>query len=47
MEQASGYRTEIDKFNETTFSEIETDALRIEVQLRDKFSGGILEWQIP
>jgi DUF1680 family protein len=47
VEQPSGFGTDIDKFNETTFSEVETDALRIEVQLRDKFSGGILEWQIP
>jgi hypothetical protein len=45
--QPSAYGLETDKFNATTFSEIETDALRIEVQLRDKFSGGILEWQVP
>jgi len=45
--QPSAYGLAIDKFNLTTFDEIETDALRIEVQLRDKFSGGILEWQIP
>jgi len=45
--QPSGYGLETDKFNETTFSEVETDALRIEVQLRDKFSGGILEWRVP
>jgi hypothetical protein len=43
----SNYGTEINKFNELTFTEVETDALRIEVQLRDKFSGGILEWRIP
>jgi len=24
-----------------------TDALRIEVQLREKCSGGILEWRVP
>lgn len=47
VDKPSGYGFGIDKFNETTFSEIETDALRIEVQLRDKFSGGILEWRIP
>jgi hypothetical protein len=43
----SGYGVEIDKFNVTTFDEVETDALRIEVELREKFSGGILEWRIP
>lgn len=45
--QASAYGLDIDKFNPTTFDEVETDALRIEVHLRDKFSGGILEWRIP
>jgi hypothetical protein len=25
----------------------QTDRLRIEVQLRGRFSGGILEWQVP
>jgi hypothetical protein len=35
------------KFNETKFAQVETDALRIEVQLRPGFSGGILEWEIP
>jgi hypothetical protein len=44
---ASAYGLDIDKFNVTSFDEVETDALRIEVQLRDKFSGGILEWRIP
>jgi DUF1680 family protein len=43
----STYGVEIDKFNVATFDEVETAALRIEVQLRDKFSGGILEWRIP
>jgi hypothetical protein len=47
VSQPSGYGLETDKFNETTFSEVETEGLRIEVQLRDKFSGGILEWRIP
>jgi hypothetical protein len=38
---------EIDRFNATTFDAIETDALRIEVQLQKNFSGGILEWRVP
>jgi DUF1680 family protein len=42
----SGYGVEIDKFNVTTFEEVETDALRIEVKLRPDFSAGILEWEI-
>jgi DUF1680 family protein len=43
----SGYGTATDQFNVTTFDAVETDALRIEVQLRDGFSGGILEWRVP
>jgi hypothetical protein len=43
----SGYGVEKDRFNVTTFDEIETDALRIEVQLGKGFSGGILEWKVP
>jgi DUF1680 family protein len=43
----SGYGVEIDKYNVTTFDEVETDALRIEVQLRENFSAGILEWRVP
>ncbi len=45
--EASGYGVETDRFNVTTFDEVLTDALRIEVRLREKFSGGILEWQVP
>ena len=43
----SGYGVAMDQFNVVTFGEVVTDALRIEVQLRDKFSGGILEWRVP
>ena len=34
-----------DKFNKVAFEAVTTAALRIEVQLQDKFSGGILEWR--
>jgi len=44
---AKGYGVEVNRFNATTFDAVVTDALRIEVQLRNGFSGGILEWQIP
>ena len=35
-----------DRFNQTTFEEITTKALRLEVKLQSEFSGGILEWQV-
>jgi DUF1680 family protein len=35
-----------DKFNRVGFTPVTTTALRLEVQLRPKFSGGILEWRM-
>jgi hypothetical protein len=43
---ASGYGTEVDKFNAVTFDPIRTDAMRLEVQLQPKRNGGIYEWRI-
>jgi hypothetical protein len=44
---ASEFGLTTDQFNETTFDPVVTDALRIEVQLRDGYSAGILEWRMP
>jgi hypothetical protein len=46
VEDASGYGTERDKFNEVTFRAVTTQELRLAVQLQPEFSGGILEWQV-
>jgi DUF1680 family protein len=35
-----------DQFNTITFEPVTTDALRLEIQLQDEFSGGVLEWSI-
>jgi hypothetical protein len=35
-----------DKFNRMSFDAVETTGLRLEVQLRPDFSGGILEWKV-
>lgn len=35
-----------DAFNRVRFSPIETTGLRLEVRLREDFSGGILEWRV-
>ena len=35
-----------DRFNDMTFDPVETTGLRLEVQLRADFSGGILEWKV-
>lgn len=40
------YGTIKDKYNRVMFSPVITSALRLEVQLQDKFSAGILEWKV-
>lgn len=35
-----------DQFNQIKFEPVETNGLRIELQLQEKWSGGILEWQV-
>jgi hypothetical protein len=35
-----------DKFNKMAFDAVETTGLRVEVQLKPDFSGGILEWKV-
>lgn len=43
---ASGYGTEMDKFNHVDFQPINTSALRIVAQLQPQWSAGILEWRV-
>ncbi|NIP24802.1 MAG: transcriptional initiation protein Tat [Phycisphaerae bacterium] len=42
---AGSYGVEKDKFNKVSFDQINTQSLRIEVQLQPDFSAGILEWR--
>ncbi len=43
---ASTFGTKPDRFNKVTFDEVQTKGLKIEVKLKPKFSGGILEWRV-
>jgi DUF1680 family protein len=43
----SDYGVEQDQFNRVSFEPVTTTALRIDVQLQPRFSGGILEWRLP
>jgi hypothetical protein len=43
---AGKYGVEKDKFNRVKFEAVQTKSLRLEVQLQQNFSGGILEWQV-
>ena len=42
----SGYGVEKDKYNRTTFDPVEAEAMRLEVQLPERFSAGIHEWRV-
>ena len=42
----SGYGVGKDDFNVVNFEGVETTAVRLEVELRKDFSGGILEWRV-
>ena len=46
VSKAGGYGIEKDKFNSVKFRPVQTTALRLEVQLQQDFSGGILEWRV-
>ena len=43
---ASAYGTDRDKYNAVTFTLITASAFRLEAQLQDGFSGGILRWRL-
>ena len=40
------YGTDKDGYNKVTFPSLTTSALKIEIQLQDGFSGGLLEWKV-
>lgn len=46
VDGCSGYGTAIDAFNTTAFTPVTTTAVRLAVQLRSGFSGGILQWNV-
>ncbi|MDR1924852.1 MAG: glycoside hydrolase family 127 protein, partial [Planctomycetaceae bacterium] len=41
------FGVEKDKYNTVKFDEVETRGLRMDIQLQDGFSGGVLEWKTP
>ncbi|MBN2560801.1 MAG: glycoside hydrolase family 127 protein [Phycisphaerae bacterium] len=41
-----GFGVQKDRFNEARFDDVQTEALRLEVQLQPGFSGGVLEWRV-
>lgn len=47
VEGADAFAIKPDQWNRVKFSPVTTTGLRIEVKLREGFSGGILEWRLP
>lgn len=46
LHNRSPYGVEMDRYNTVTCDPVKTSALRMEVQLQDGWSGGILEWKV-
>ena len=46
VRNAAPFSVEPDQYNRVSFDPVKTKGLKIEVELRDGFSGGILEWAI-
>lgn len=46
VRNASGLGAEADKFNVTTFDEVQTSRLRLEMDGNGEFSTGVLEWRV-
>ena len=42
----AAYGRALDPYNQVDFTRVQTATLRLEVQLLDNFSGGILEWTV-
>jgi hypothetical protein len=42
----SGYGCEGNRYNRTTFDAVETDGLRLDVLLPERFSSGLLQWKV-
>ena len=42
----SGYGCEGDQYNRAQFKPVTTDAMRIEIQLQEKWAGGVHEWRV-
>jgi DUF1680 family protein len=42
----SGYSTAPDRFNKVSFEPVQTQELRVEVKLKQGFSGGVLKWTV-
>lgn len=46
VSNASAYGTSQNQYNQVNFTPVQTTALRVQVQLQDNVSGGILRWRI-
>jgi hypothetical protein len=47
LAKGSSYGTTLDQLNKVAFEPVTTPELKLEVKLKEGFSGGILEWEAP
>jgi hypothetical protein len=45
VESLTPYKTEVNSFNTVTFKPVRTKGLRLQVQLQEGYSSGVLEWK--
>jgi hypothetical protein len=43
---SSGYECKGNHYNRSTYDPVETDGLRLDVQMPDRFSSGLLQWKV-
>lgn len=46
LSEGSTYQTALDKFNRVSFNLVRAHEIKLQVKLKDGFSGGILEWRV-
>jgi hypothetical protein len=46
VQDAAKFPVVKDRFNSSTFAPVTTNAVRLEIQLQNGFSGGILQWRL-
>jgi hypothetical protein len=45
VKTADAFGIEKDRYNTVKFESVETSGLRLDIQLQENFSGGVLEWK--
>jgi hypothetical protein len=46
LAEGAKYGTELNEFNKISFEPVETRELKMEVKLKEGYSGGVLKWTV-